>query len=387
MAHKTVQDNAKSFKTGLVSIMMPAYNAEKYIVQSIDTVIAQSYSNWELIIVNDGSTDKTVDVIAAYATDPRIKIIHQENGGEASARNTALNNMQGEFVSFLDSDDLYMPNTLADRLEYLNNHPEYGVVVSDGIFMTDEGNTLGQLSDIRPRPDCSGDILEILVLSPGVVGPPIGLMMRRELVENLALRFDTTVGYGTDWDFWTRLARHTQFGYLNQVTHYYRIHETNMTRSSGRQKIINDWIYGRMKVFNSDWFDDLSVAARQRFFFNLLINLLADQPDKQESILKSHQFLRLPAGAQAQILRQLGVSYLQKQSNHDFAVMCISQATALNPDDKKSRWLMRSLHLGKMPTTAVLRLWQTIHNIDKQIRSIGQHKPKPVPSQLSLISD
>jgi glycosyltransferase involved in cell wall biosynthesis len=85
-------------QTEVVSIMMPVYNAERYIEQAIESVLSQTYPHWELIIVNDGSTDRTPDIVTQYA-DPRIKAFHQPNSGEASARNMALRHLQGEYVA------------------------------------------------------------------------------------------------------------------------------------------------------------------------------------------------------------------------------------------------------------------------------------------------
>src|SRR4030095_13628930 len=105
--------------SNLVSVMMPVYNGERFIKQTIDSLLAQVYPDWELIIVNDGSTDRTSDIIGTY-TDSRIKIVHQANRGEASARNSALKIMQGEFLAFLDADDLYLPNHLESTIKYLS---------------------------------------------------------------------------------------------------------------------------------------------------------------------------------------------------------------------------------------------------------------------------
>ena len=96
----------------LVSVMMPAYNAENYIEAAVKSVLAQSYDHWELIVVDDGSTDGTASVVAEF-DDPRIKLFKQSNGGESAARNTAIRQMQGEFVAFLDADDMYLPDHLA----------------------------------------------------------------------------------------------------------------------------------------------------------------------------------------------------------------------------------------------------------------------------------
>ena len=108
--------------TPLVSVMMPAYNAEKYIEQAIHSLQAQTYSNWELIVVNDGSTDRTVELLEQIL-DQRIHLFHQPNAGEASARKTALAHMGGEIITFLDPDDLYLPEHLSVIVQYFIDHP------------------------------------------------------------------------------------------------------------------------------------------------------------------------------------------------------------------------------------------------------------------------
>ena len=115
----------------LVSIMMPAYNAEKHIAEAIESVLAQTYLHWELLVVDDGSTDKTA-VIAEKYTDSRIKYIHKENGGEASARNVALDISQGAFIAYLDSDDVWLPHHLEITMSYLQRSPEMDAVYTDG---------------------------------------------------------------------------------------------------------------------------------------------------------------------------------------------------------------------------------------------------------------
>jgi glycosyltransferase involved in cell wall biosynthesis len=91
--------------------MMPAYNAGTYIRQAIQSVLDQSYTNWELVIIDDGSTDQTNAIVSGYI-DSRIKVVRQENRGEATARNNALRNIQGEYLACLDSDDIYLPQHL-----------------------------------------------------------------------------------------------------------------------------------------------------------------------------------------------------------------------------------------------------------------------------------
>ncbi|HJS22787.1 MAG TPA: glycosyltransferase family A protein [Pyrinomonadaceae bacterium] len=110
----------------LISVIMPAHNAEKYIAASIESVLAQTYSNWELIVVDDGSTDSTATVVQEFVKrDPRIKYKFQENGRLGKARNTAIRNSTGPLIAFLDSDDLWMPGKLeAQRWAMTENNAD-----------------------------------------------------------------------------------------------------------------------------------------------------------------------------------------------------------------------------------------------------------------------
>ena len=108
---------------GLVSIIMPSWNTEKFIAESIQCVIDQSYKNWELIIVDDCSSDHTDEIVAPFLSDNRIKYLHNEkNSGAAITRNKALREAQGEWIAFLDSDDLWMPDKLEKQIGLMTEH-------------------------------------------------------------------------------------------------------------------------------------------------------------------------------------------------------------------------------------------------------------------------
>ena len=107
-------------KQHLVSIITPMYNAEKYVAQTIESVLAQTYSDWEMIIVNDGSKDNCAEIVKEYTQkDKRIKLINQPNAGSAAARNNALRNAAGQYICFLDTDDLWDNNFLEKQLNFL----------------------------------------------------------------------------------------------------------------------------------------------------------------------------------------------------------------------------------------------------------------------------
>ena len=135
----------EDYVNGLVSIVMPAYNAEKTIVASIESVLAQDYPNWELLVVNDCSTDSTMMVSEKFAAvDPRIKILNLDsNVGISEARNTAIRNATGRYLAFLDSDDVWKANKLSRQLEFMINRG-YAFTFTDYELMDSHGKLLGK---------------------------------------------------------------------------------------------------------------------------------------------------------------------------------------------------------------------------------------------------
>lgn len=367
-----------------VSVIMPSYNAERFIAKAIDSVLAQDFQDWELIVVNDGSTDGTAQVLAGF-TDARIRVIHQANGGEAVARNRGLDEVRGEYVAFLDADDLYLPNALGDMAAYLDAHREVDALFSDGYFCDENERTLGRLSQVRPGP-FTGDILEPLVLDPAVIAGIICTMTRHAIILRSGMRFDPELVIGPDWDFWIHLARHAQFGHLDRLTCMYRVHMTNITKTSGSQRRNADLVRGRLKVMNSDWFVELSISARKTFFYNLLIDLLSSQPEQQHAILNAAPFGALPADIKADLFRQVASNHLRNQKNTAFALECLGQSLSLQPGSVKGRVLLQLGSHSPVLSTAALTLWQVGHEAGVRIRSIGRRRPKPVPSALRAVA-
>lgn len=122
---------------GLVSIIMPVYNSEKYIDDAIQSVLSQTYSNWELIIVNDGCTDKTVEKIKSYK-DERIFLYNlDKNMGRGFARNYAIKQCRGEFVAIFDADDISLPRRLELQVKFLNYHKEISIVGGQALYFSD----------------------------------------------------------------------------------------------------------------------------------------------------------------------------------------------------------------------------------------------------------
>lgn len=286
---------------GLISVMMPAYNAEPFIAAAIDSLLQQSYANWELIIVNDGSTDGTATVAARY-DDPRIIVFTQANRGEAAARNAALEQMRGEFVAFLDADDLFLPHHLEVTAGYLQAHPEHDAVYTDGFHIDENGTRLKTLSSRRRGP-FQGDIFEEVVLASDVFGPPTCVVLRRAPVMAAQLRFDEQIVIGPDWDFLTHAAERMTFGYIDTQSVLYRVHRTNVTRRVDATRRAGYLARCREKAIRLPRFADLPAATRVAVFYDLLVNLLPGQPERQAALVQGPPFRALPAAEQARLFR------------------------------------------------------------------------------------
>jgi len=214
----------------LVSIIMPAYNAEKYIADSIKSVLAQTYSNWELIVVDDGSTDGTAAVVQEFAgRDNRIRYIFQENGRLGKARNTGIRNAAGSLIAFLDSDDLWVETKLEVQLRTMvENNAD--VVYSNAYVFTDE-NPANETEKLRSTiGKFSGpDFFDSLVMRPQI--PVLTVLLKKTALAKTGLFEEAKPYHGSeDYDLWLRLAKAGCVFYgMDAVLARYRRHQTAMT--------------------------------------------------------------------------------------------------------------------------------------------------------------
>lgn len=209
-------------RQGLVSIVMAAYNTEKYIAQAIASVQAQQYTNWELLIVNDGSKDQTRQIIENLAArDERIILINQENQGVSKARNTAFVQMQGEFFLIFDSDDILPPESISSRMALMRQQPNLYFV--DGQVIKKDQNMSATLSVFQPN--FKGNPHEALMrLDMRCFGLPSWLIRRQV---DKAYRMETNMSHAEDLLFyieWSRDKNHI-LDYVTQDVLHYRIHD------------------------------------------------------------------------------------------------------------------------------------------------------------------
>lgn len=206
-----------------ISIIIPAYNSEKTIRETINSVLAQTFSDLEIIIINDGSSDRTVEVIQEIS-DPRITIYSYPNGGPATSRNRGIKKSQGEYLSFIDGDDLWVPDKLEIQYQALQNNSQAAVAYSGTDWIDERGNFLRHAS----APGPSGNIYAYALLY-NLFGSGSNFLARREALftvqesdQDTHSFFDEFTKPSEDWDLCIRLAKKYEFIAVPQVQILYR---------------------------------------------------------------------------------------------------------------------------------------------------------------------
>ena len=199
-----------------VSVVIPVYQVEEYIATTVQSVMTQTYQNFELLIIDDGSPDQSVKICQQF-TNSKIKIIHQENRGLAGARNTGIRHAQGEYIAFLDGDDLWLPEKLEKHVAHLENSLSVGVSFSRSAFIDELGNHLGiyQMPKLR-------EITPPLILCRNPISNGSAAVFRREVFDEIrfpanlddALEdfyFDEQLRQSEDVECWLRIAIQTHW--------------------------------------------------------------------------------------------------------------------------------------------------------------------------------
>lgn len=212
-----------------VSVIMPAYNAEKYIKEAIDSILNQTFKDFEFIIINDGSIDSTEDIIKSY-TDPRIKIInHDTNQGIYASRSDGLKMAQGEFIAILDSDDIAIKNRLEEQLNFMENHPNIAVVGSWMEVINVDHREVHTL-----KHDCDPVIIKWThILKNQILNS--SSFFRKKTVDKIGY-YRKEYEYAEDYDLWSRISRRYKMANMPRVLVQYRIRGKSVTRAPETRK-------------------------------------------------------------------------------------------------------------------------------------------------------
>jgi glycosyltransferase involved in cell wall biosynthesis len=205
--------------TPLVSVVIPNHNYGHYLASAIDSVLAQTYPRVEIIVVDDGSTDGSEDVLRAYGA--RIRWIRQQRGGVSSARNRGIEEGAGELIALLDADDLWHPEKL-DKQVVLLADPAVGMVYTGLAYIDGDGRVVG-----TSAPRWRGRILKDFMMSLGMTVSGSSPLIRRSCFEAVGL-FDPALSTSADWDMWRRIACHYEVQLAAEALTFYRLHGSSM---------------------------------------------------------------------------------------------------------------------------------------------------------------
>ena len=205
-----------------VSVIIPVFNGASTIAETVESVVSQTFQDIEIIVINDGSTDETLTVLSQFA-DPRIRVFSYENAGSSQARNHGIKKATGEFITFIDADDLWSADKVELQLKALENDPDAGVAYSWTTFIDEAGCVLYHQT---PAYD-EGDIYPALLVKNFMCSGS-NILARRSVI-TAAGEFDTHLSSVVDWEYYLRLAAHCQFALVKKHQVFYRKSSTSIS--------------------------------------------------------------------------------------------------------------------------------------------------------------
>lgn len=212
-------------KNHLISVIIPTYNRAHYICEAIDSALAQTYKNIEIIVVDDGSTDNTKDIIHQLYNS-KVTYILQKNAGPSSARNNGIKHSKGDLIAFLDSDDVWLPEKLEKQVKLIDQSHDIGLVAC-GIYKIDSDKNIVGNPVINRNYNSKRSFLKELMIHNIITGGGSNSLIRRECFERVGL-FDENLWIGEDWNLWLRIAKQYEVRFVEEPLIKYRIHGNNL---------------------------------------------------------------------------------------------------------------------------------------------------------------
>ena len=242
---------------------MPAYNQAKYIARAIDSILSQSYQNFEIIVIDDGSTDETNTIVSSYGH--KVQYFYQNNSGAASARNNGIEKARSEYITFLDSDDFYLHENLTKKIRVLDDNPHIGWVYSDWQYINEKGQTLEKGSDKfkYKHKKLSGKIFEELLRNRNFIDT--GTVVIRRIVLNDVGFFDPMILSQEEYDLWLRIAVKYSVSYIDEPLLRSTVHSGSLSTDFSK------WVNGNViivekldSIIPDDFIDKKSVLNRMQ---------------------------------------------------------------------------------------------------------------------------
>jgi glycosyltransferase involved in cell wall biosynthesis len=274
-----------------VSVIIPTYQCATYVSLAVKSVLTQTYRDFDVIVVNDGSTDNTLQVLAEF--NEKIQVITQANGGSSAARNTGIRATSSEYIAFLDADDFWLPHKLEQQMPLFEEDPKVGLVFGDILLATSKG--VLKDTNFKLMPPSKGMVFHDLF--KGNFIPATSVVIRRCCIDEVGF-FDEGVLGPEDYDLWLRISQAWNVAYVNEPVAIYRISPGQL--SANNYRMMQQLIRVKSRIFNN--YPDLSTMDPKTLeicYYNLYIRaaklaLMEKQPGKCRSILEDYRSLKRP---------------------------------------------------------------------------------------------
>jgi len=269
----------------LVSVIIATYNRADYVGESINSVLNQSYQNVEIVVIDDGSTDNTKNVLSQYKN--KIKYIYQENKGQAAARNNGIRESKGEFIAFLDSDDLLMPGAIELQVNALSS--ESNIKLAYGRIMEIDSKGRAIVTHRNNQRYKSGSVYGDLLLDYFIQTSTV--MVRKECFNHIGY-FDESIRGTEDWDMWLRISRHFKVQCIDAIIAKYRVHNANSIGNI--DKLFKNELKVLRKHFRFIKSDDIKRNALFNIFYEYSCQLFYQNRDAEGQLKLEQAFTVYP---------------------------------------------------------------------------------------------
>lgn len=268
----------KTKKNPTITVVMPVFNVEAYVVQAVESVLSQSYNDFELLVIDDESPDNSIGVLeakysGAYA-DSRLRVIKQKNRGLAGARNTGIREAKGQYIAFLDSDDFWASEKLAQHIQLFESDAINGVTFSASMFVNEQGQSLNRIQS--PFVKRAYTPRNIFCRNP--IGNGSAPVIRKSVLEQIAFKgcnkhgektsywqyFDESLKQSEDIDCWTRIALITATGFalIDEPLTYYRVNNAGLSADVNMQYETWEFFISKISVMAPEFVKMHGSAAR-----------------------------------------------------------------------------------------------------------------------------
>jgi glycosyltransferase involved in cell wall biosynthesis len=253
-----------------IDVIIPTYNCSNYILNAIKSIEEQTYIPEKIIVVDDGSSDNTIDIVANYKSSIIVEYYKKENGGPNSARNLALKYAKSDFVAFLDADDEWEINKLEEQINVFtqSKYNNLGVVYCNYSMIDEKGNYTDKYLIYRIDTNWKGMIYDKLLLKNYIISSASGVLIKRECFEKTGL-FDETLRIGEDWDMWLRISEFYSYDFSEKELVKIRRHSNNAQNNQ-------NYYFSNLLIFYNKWINILQKSYPKEWKNHILSLLISD---------------------------------------------------------------------------------------------------------------